>query len=166
MPRAVRPSRADTRGGTVIRYLLIVALFVAAACSSAPPEDSARREAFVAAVEGALPGDTIRLQDSLGSDWDRVAFLSAYYDNESARETLGFDFDYEGVSPWEVTEGGTIVVLAEGAQLVSWMAVPSEDVGLRCFDAEVVAAEDGMFTVVLEDGRWRSLVPAGEDSCF
>jgi hypothetical protein len=146
------------------RYLLVVAVLlvvvlVAIVARGPAPEATDRREALVAAVSGASPGDQLDLRVILGDDWEEVGFLGPYYSNETASRVLGFGFDYEGASPWKNAEGGTVVVLAKNKGAVAWFAVPSEQIGLVCLDGEKVAATEARFEVVETEGTYRDLVP-------
>ena len=124
------------------------------------PEDTARRDTLIAAVSNAAVGDRLDLREVLGDDWDQIGFLGPYARNDIASTVLGFGFDYEAVSPWLNTEGGTVVVLAHNRAAVSWFAMPSDQVGLYCLERvdKAVAAADAIFAVAEDDGGNRDLV--------
>jgi hypothetical protein len=116
---------------------------------------------LIEAVSNATVGDRLDLREVLGDDWDQIGFLGPYGTNDNARQVLGFDFDYEAASPWSNSEGGVVIVLADGRAAVSWFAVPSDQVGLFCMQGadEAVTAEDATYTVAEDDAGYRDLVP-------
>lgn len=148
------------------KRLLALCAFVAAcaAPAPAPAEATDRRDAYMAAVQEAAPGETVDLKQVAGEDWDRVVFLGRYTDNEWIKESLALDFDVEAVSPWNNTEGGTVVVLAKGSKTIAWLAVPSSDVFLHCLDGESMPASEATF-MVIEDEGYRGLLDEDNPRC-
>ena len=85
-----------------MRFLLAGLAILVASCSPGTPStanDTARRDALVAAVRQAAPGSTVDLRHTVGSDWERAVFLGPYIRNDEAKADLGFGFDIERVSP-------------------------------------------------------------------
>ena len=149
-----------------MRVHVVWLLLVVMAGCSAPrqPEDTARRDALVAAVEATSLGSQVDLTATLGADWDRAVVLGAYTGNDIAREVLGFDFEVERVSPWTHTEGGSVVVLSAGSEPVAWFALPSEAVRLDCFNLDGIAQADSTL-VLVGDSIDRYLVDPDRPEC-
>ena len=151
-----------------MRSLLAGLAILVTACSPGTPStanDTARRDALVAAVRQAAPGSTVDLRQTVGSDWERAIFLGPYIRNDEAKADLGFDFDIERVSPWVNSEGGTVVVLASGSQAVAWFALPSKDAGVHCLEDPTIPAADATLTLVEESGGYRELAKPDRLQC-
>ena len=139
-----------------------------AACSPGTPtrpEDVARRDALLASARAAAPGAPVDLVAATGGDWERLVVFGPYSYNDRARETLGFEFDIERVSPWTNTEGGSVVVLVAGAEPVSWFTVRSDAVSLSCLNFQTIAASSSTLTLVEDATGYRSLVDPDLPEC-
>ena len=166
----IRQRRWSNSKETPTRYGFVLTALAAIACSTTlsapPPEDVDRREALIAAVEDSAPGQELELTSVLGGDWDRAVFLGPYYENDRAREDLGFDFDIEGASPWSYAEGGVVIVLARSGTVAGWLAVPSGDVGLHCLqNGTTLAANEAALVVVEDEDGYRSLIDPDRLGC-
>ena len=132
--------------------------------STTAPEDQALRGALIAEIQEAADGDTIDLGMALGSGWDRLVVLAPYAANKSAEDLLGFAFPVEQLSPWTYTEGGAVIVIADGRRLVAWFGLASVNGGLDCLSSDIYRS-DTKFTVLEEDDGHRELALRGRFEC-
>lgn len=131
--------------------LALATIVLLAACGpSNPTHDPKQHDQLVAAVR-ADSGASIDLRTVLGTSWDRVAFLGPYEVNEGAQRILGVPFNVEELSPWRGTEGGALVVLALGDEIVSYFELPGSEVAVECLLGRAIAAEDAVLQVTKQD---------------
>jgi hypothetical protein len=108
------------------RAMVFVPLLVLVfACSTPPATPPPGEEAALvdrlasAARDAAADTADVDLGELAGPDWDTTAVFGPYSDSEVARETLGFDWNLDGASPWTNSEGGAVIVLARDGQVVA-----------------------------------------------
>ena len=131
---------------------LLVALLGCSNPFGPPPREADDlRLALVDQVRAKDAGEHIRLSDAWPGDWDRAAVLPPYSSDSIANDLLGFPFAYERASPWTYTEGGVVIVLATGNEVLAWFKVPSADLSLHCAP-ELVPRDNDQFTVHRLDG--------------
>lgn len=145
-------------------WLTALALAACSGLTPPPPEDDASRGALIAEVQGASAGDVIDLHDTVRAAWDRVAIFGPYAYNRMTRDTLGFEVNIEAMSPWTNTEGGAVLVFAEGDDLVGWFGVSSDDVALFCLYGVHPLAE-ARFTLTIDQDDFRELASLTRPSC-
>lgn len=138
---------------TFLGALVLLAPILACSNPFEPPPREADhlRQALVDLVREKDAGEQIRLADAWPGDWDRAVVLRPYSTDANARDLLGFPFAYEGASPWTNAEGGVVVVLATGTDVMAWFQLPSADVGFHCVP-DLVAHENDVFTVYRVEG--------------
>jgi hypothetical protein len=147
--------------------LAAVLVVIVASCAAAQAKaDTARHQALIDSVRATKTGEAVDLRTSLGSDWDRIAFLGPYSRNDDARKLLGFGFDYEAVSPWLNTEGGAVVVLAKGDAAAAWFPLDSGDVDTHCLYGSVLPVDGTSFVARPEENvAFYDLIVPGQGSC-
>ena len=144
---------------SVIMFFLVA--WVAGGCTlSAPPENETLRASLIGAVNGAKSGEVIDLTNSLGTSWDRVAFMPPYSTNADARDALGFPFDIEA-SPTYADDNGTVVVLAKDQRLVGWFVLYWRDVDNSMTAPTVVPASDAKMIVTVSPDGYRHIELTG-----
>jgi len=115
-------------------------------------------------IEDAGVGASIDLRVALGRDWDVLAVLGPYSDNERAAELLGFPFPFEDVSPWVNTEGGATFVVGRDSQLVGWFNMSSAAGYAFCLEGKRLTP-DRTVIVDLDSHGFRVLIDPLDRAC-
>lgn len=152
----------------VVRYLLTLVAIVVSACGplgSPPGEDDSRRASLQQAVQASAPGDVIDLADVLGRDWDRVGVFGPYWTNDTVAKELATEFDYERATNWLYSEGGHVVVMASGDDVVAWFNIPLQT-EIMCLDGKVLEQLAATVGVVESTGFGKVLGPVERPNCF
>jgi hypothetical protein len=118
---------------------LIVAsciLVAAVGCTALDSTSSAIAKQFAESK-----GSSVSLTTAVPGDWEKVCVLGPYSSNDTAKQTLGFEWNAEAKTSIQTNEGISLLLFVQDKQVVSYVEHPRNhgdfsNLTTQCFPRE------------------------------
>ena len=94
-------------------------LVTAAGCTAHDSTSSAIARQFVESK-----GSSVSLATAVPSAWERVCVLGSYSNNDTAKKTLGFEWNAETKTSIQINEGISLLLFVQDNEVVSFVEHP------------------------------------------
>jgi hypothetical protein len=135
-------------------------LFALIACLTAACSSDSSTSAAIARQFSSSRNTSIDLAVAVPGAWEKVCVLGPYANNETARRTLGFEWDAEAKSSIRTNDGISLLLFVQGQTVVAYAEYPRHAGNFSNLSAQCFSQREAQFIHVQKpDKGWPGLFP-------